>query len=374
MGKKIIFTLGCLFICLYGFYRYYYCSNEQDNVVCVCSWCGVIPPDVFEDFEKETGIKIVYDAFGGNDVLEAKSLAGSNGYDVIFPSFIPYVSRGCLLGLYNKLDKTLIPNLKNIEKCPVTEKWIKAGGNVDYAIPFFWGTIGLIYNESITSKLFPNIPIDYKIIFDLENLKKISEYGVCFPEEYIDVFPQAKIFWKISGGQKDAKNLKLYKEHLKKLRKYIRKFSSNTIETDFELGEICIAISSSDNAWRVRQSMQGEKKIKYILPKEGGILWVDCAVIPVGASHIQNAYKFLNFLLRPEVAARITNNSGILTNVCGAAKFYNKEIKEDVIYLTSEEILRLSFGENASVNKEDIDYTRLAVKAYSEIKWRIEDD
>ena len=155
MNRHIIIGGLILFaICILSLDR---ASKETVNVY---GWYGIIGNDILKDFEKETGIKVVYDVYDNNDTLEAKLLATNSGYDVVFPSFIPYAARQCAMGAYTKINKNLIPNLKNIDG-KITEKFKQTGGDTTRLIPMFWGTIGIAYDFDAITKIFPNQKMSY---------------------------------------------------------------------------------------------------------------------------------------------------------------------------------------------------------------------
>ncbi|MBQ3946021.1 MAG: spermidine/putrescine ABC transporter substrate-binding protein PotF, partial [Alphaproteobacteria bacterium] len=185
MRKSIV--ICCLALVVVGILR---TDKTPQETVNVYGWYGIIGNEILKDFEKETGIKVIYDVYDNNDTLEAKLLATNSGYDVVFPSFIPYAARQCAMGIYAKLNEDLIPNLKNIQGA-ITEKFKIAGGDITRLVPMFWGTIGIAYDEEAVRTIFPEAKeVTYDMLLKPENIKKLSQYGVSFPEEYIDIFPQ----------------------------------------------------------------------------------------------------------------------------------------------------------------------------------------
>ena len=375
MNKKP-FLFAVLFLVVLSCFWINKGTEENEKLVNVYGWYGVIPRDVLKDFEKETGIKVVYDVYDNNDVLEAKLLATSSGYDLVFPSFIPYAARQVKMGTYQKLDFKLLTNIKNIEG-RITDKFEEAGGELDYLIPIFWETVGIAFERNVVRKIFPNEKIDsYSILLDPEKLKKLHKHGVSFPEEYIDIFPQTKHYLKIADKADKMDSIKKIVEYFKNIRQYITKFSSSTMINDLLSGDVCIAIGPSDNVWRAIQSAPNVgKSIKYILPKGSGILCIDCGGIPKGAPHAVNAHKFLNYLMKPDVAAKIINYSGILVNVKKAENFVDKEIiANKLIYPTEPDILdNLIIG---GPNKDDYDVKcdKAATRAWSQIRMNMFDN
>ncbi|MBQ2176119.1 MAG: extracellular solute-binding protein [Alphaproteobacteria bacterium] len=367
MRKSIV--ICCLALVVVGILR---TDKTPQETVNVYGWYGIIGNEILKDFEKETGIKVIYDVYDNNDTLEAKLLATNSGYDVVFPSFIPYAARQCAMGIYAKLNEDLIPNLKNIQGA-ITEKFKIAGGDITRLVPMFWGTIGIAYDEEAVRTIFPEAKeVTYDMLLKPENIKKLSQYGVSFPEEYIDIFPQTAVFLKLMDDDsiKTAEKIKEYVKHFKEVRKYIKKFSSTTLIKDLLSGEVIVAIGCSDNAWRAIQSAKKvNKKIKYIIPKGYATLWIDCMGIPAKAPHKENANKFVNYLLRPEVAAKLTNNTGILVNIPDAYKYFEKEFINDTqVCPQDRELVSGMIMGTPSRNAEDVKTDRMATRAWAQIK------
>ncbi|MDR0640767.1 MAG: extracellular solute-binding protein [Holosporales bacterium] len=340
-------------------------DDYSGEVVNVYGWYGIIPREIFNDFEKETGIKVRYDFYDNNEMLEAKLLSTNNGYDIVFPSFIPYASRQLLMGIYSKLNRKLIPNIKNIDGI-ITSKFGANGGDVQFLVPLFWGTIGIAYNKKVVSQLLPGETIDsYDVLFDLSKISKLFPYGVSFPEEYIDILPQTRKFLQLKHGGESVTDFQECFRFLEKVRPYITKFSSTTMISDLLSGDVCIAIGASDNAYRaMRSSKAVDKDIQYTLPKKTGILWIDCLGVPKKAPNKRNAYLLINYLLSPEVAAKITNHSGILVNLPAALPLINAEIvtKKDICQSDPEVLEGLTMGCARAEN------TRELIKAWSQYK------
>ncbi|MDR0744790.1 MAG: extracellular solute-binding protein [Holosporales bacterium] len=374
MSIRRLILLGiCLAIAVFLTISFNNVSIDANKTINVYGWYGIIPREIFNDFERETGLKIIYDVYDTNDSLEAKLLATNSGYDIVFPSYTPYAARQHSMGVYLKLDRRFLPNLKNIEGI-LTEEFRKSGGDTDYLIPIFWGTIGVAYESNCVDREFPNEKIDsYSILFDANKVKKLTKYGVSFPEEYTDVLPQLKHYLQIKDKIKNLKTLKTLANYLKGVRQYITKFSSTTLINDLLSGEVCIAIGPSDNAFRaIKAAPSVGKNVKYFIPKESGNLWIDCVGILKKAPHKKNAYKFLNYLLQPEVAAKITNHSGIVVNIPEAVKYFNPIIKQyDQICPTDPKVLKTLRLEPPSQTEKDLEFDRIANRVWSQLKMNI---
>ena len=351
----ILFFISILFLSQY---------NPSDNVVNIYGWYGLLPKSVLEKFEKEYKIKVRFDAYDNNDVLEAKLLSGKNGYDVVFPSFIPYASRQVTMGAFDKINYKLIPNIKNTYGA-ITDNFKKYGGNTDYIVPILWGTIGIVYNKNIIKKLFPDLKsLTYRELISEGYMKEFSKYGVSFPEEYIDILPQIQTLIN------DYSDFKAIINVLSPVRKYITKFNSATVIYDVLSEESCIVICSSDYAFKIiSAASEVNKNIEFSIPQGSTVLWIDCMAIPKTAPHKENAHKFINFILQPKIAAEITNYSGILLNVPESREYVDDEIKSNKnIFPEDNELISTFILGRAIRNEKDIKYDREANKIWAKIK------
>ena len=360
-----IFTGICVFIVvIFAFFNFNHKSIQQSvPIVNVYGWYGIIPRSVIDDFEKETGVKVHYDVYDNNEIVEAKLLAGSSGYDIIFPSFSPYAARQIAIGLYQEIDFSKLSNFVHI----MPEIYEKIGMTT-YAIPFFWGTIGLVINAKIVNKAIGDKKLSYDLIFSPKIIKKLAKYGVNFPEEIVDIYYQMLVFLNAKNYDKTTENLQLFITHMQKIRKYIKKFSSHTIINDLLNGEICIGVTSSDNIYRAIRA-SGSNDIVYILPKGYGSLWVDCICIPKTAKNVKNAYKFINFLLKPEIAKRITEYSGILTTVAENFEEFRNTLDYqnlDLCPLPSE--IATFYVPQVSLTKEQQNFDKILTYTWCKIK------
>ena len=354
-------------IIIVSFFVIFLLTNQytpSNNVVNVYGWYGLLPKSVLEQFEKEYNIKVRFDAYDNNDVLEAKLLSGNNGYDVVFPSFIPYASRQITMGAFEKINYKLIPNIKNTYGA-ITENFKKYGGNTDYVVPTLWGTIGIAYNKDTINKLFPTLKtLTYRELLSEAYMKEFSKYGVSFPEEYIDILPQIQTIID------DYSNFQSIINILLPVRKYINKFNSATVIYDMVSGESCIAICSSDYAFKIiSASAELNKNIEFSIPKGSTVMWIDCIAIPKTAPHKENAHKFINFILQPKIAAEITNYSGILVNVQESREYVDDEIKKNTnIFPNDNELISTFILGRAIRSESDIKYDREANKLWAKIK------
>ncbi|EIJ41006.1 spermidine/putrescine-binding periplasmic protein [Beggiatoa alba B18LD] len=284
----------------------------EDKVLHIYNWSDYIAEDTVANFEKETGIKVVYDVFDSNEVLEAKLMTGKTGFDIVVPSAAPYLGRQIVAGVYQPLDKSKLSNYKNLD--PVVLKSLEAVDPENkFAIPYLWGTTGIGYNpEKVKAALGENAPVDsWDLVFKPENLEKLSKCGVYFLDTPTEVFP---IVLNYLGKEPLSENsddyTKIVQPFMLKLRPFITNFHSSEYINALANGDICVAVGWSGDvlqaADRAAEANKGVK-VEYSVPKEGTIMWVDMMAIPKDAKNSEAALKFLDFILRPEVIAGVSN-------------------------------------------------------------------
>jgi putrescine transport system substrate-binding protein len=284
-------------------------AAAEDKVVNVYNWSDYIDPKVIEAFQKETGIKVRYDVFDSNEVLETKLLTGNSGYDVVVPSAY-FLERQIKAGVFRPLDKALLPNLKNQD--PELQAVVaKHDPENAHSVVYMWGTTGIGYDALKIKSIMPDAPVDsWRMIFDPKVIAKFKSCGVSVLEDPTDMVATALLFLGKDPNSQTEADLKLAEEKLMAIRPYIRTITSATYTDDLANGEICLAVGYSGDILQARDraAEAGRKAdIQYSIPKEGAILWFDTLAIPADAKHPANAHAFINYLLKPEVAALNSN-------------------------------------------------------------------
>ena len=284
-------------------------AADGEQVLNIYNWSDYIAEDTIANFEKETGIKVRYDVFDSNEVLEAKLLAGNTGYDIVVPS-AHFVARQIQAGIFQPLDKSKLPNYKNLDADAMK---VLAGydpGN-QHIIPWMWGTTGIGYNVAKIKERMPDAPIgSWKMIFDPEVVSKFKDCGVATLDANSEVFPTALRYLGLPPGSQSAEDLAKVEEHVMKIRPSIKYFHSSQYINDLANGEICMVLGWSGDVFIARDRAAEAKngnEIAYFVPKEGSLMWFDTMAIPKDAPHAENAHKFIDYILRPEVVAAITN-------------------------------------------------------------------
>lgn len=332
----------------------WYNKAPKQEYVNVYNWYAMLPKDVLEDFTKETGIRIRLDFYDNNEVLEAKLFAGNSGYDIVFPSASPYLARQIKAGVFRPLRKELLPNLNDIEPM-LTEQMQVVDPDNTYAVPYYWGTLGFAYNEEMVKKLVPNAPVDsFQMLFDPEILKKLEGCGVTMLEEAVDVYPLMLIYMGKDIKQANMDDLRSAQEKLRQIRPYIRRFSSSRLVGELVSGETCLAQAwSGDTQIAVREAAKLGRHIRYVIPKEGTTLWVDALAVPKDAPNEVNAHKLINFLLRPDIAARVSAYTLLATATKSSKALLPQELKDDKSIFPPLEVMeKLTLDQDQEIEYE----------------------
>jgi putrescine transport system substrate-binding protein len=292
-------------------------ANAQDRVVNFYNWSNYMAPDVLEAFTKETGIKVVYDTFDANETLETRLLAGKSGYDVVVPTAY-FLQRQITAHVFQKLDKSRLPNLANAWPMVTQRLATYDPGNL-HAVNYMWGTTGIGYNVKTVEKILgPDAKIDsWDIVFKPENLAKFKDCGVHMLDSADDIFPAALGYLGLDPNSTKQADLEKAADLVGKVRPYVRKFHSSEYLSALATGEICLVVGWSGDVMQARSRAAEARsgvEIGYAIPKEGAQMFFDNLAIPADAQHVPEAYELINYLYRPEVAAR---NSDFLSYANG---------------------------------------------------------
>ena len=285
-------------------------AAAADRVVNFYNWSDYVAPTVFDDFTRATGIAVRYDTFDGNDTLEAKLFAGQSGYDVVVPTAY-FLGRQIEAGLYRKLDKSKLPNLVHAWPEIADRLAVYDPGN-QYAVNYMWGTTGIGYNvKAVRAILGPDAVIDsWDDVFDPEKIKKFKDCGIHLLDSSDDVMSAGLDYLHLNPNSSDPADLEKVTDLLIKIRPYVRKFHSLEYLNALATGEICFALGFSGDVKQAQRRAAEAKAgidLAYVIPKEGAQLWLDNLAIPNDAPHVAEAHALIDYLLKPEVAAKNTN-------------------------------------------------------------------
>jgi putrescine transport system substrate-binding protein len=282
---------------------------EEEKVLNVYNWSDYIEPSVLQGFAKEFGIKVNYDVFDANEVLETKLLAGHTNYDVVVPS-APFLQRQITAGVFQKLDKSLLPNLKNLDPDISRRVALYDPGNA-YAVTYMWVTSGPGYNVAKIKERMPDAPVDsLRMFYDPAVIAKFKDCGVSVLDAPSEVVGTVLIFLGKDANSEKPEDLKAAEDVLMSIRPYVRYVNSSRYIEDLANGEICLALGWSGDVKQAHDRAKDAGKnvdISYTIPRDGTLMNFDMLAIPADAPHPRNAHLLINYLLRPEVAAKNSN-------------------------------------------------------------------
>jgi putrescine transport system substrate-binding protein len=342
-------------------------QTNRERVVNVYNWSDYIAPTVVEDFSKESGIKVRYDTFDSNDTLETKLLAGKSGYDVVVPTGY-FLERQIKAGVFQKLDKASLSNLANLWP-EISQRLATYDPGNQYAVNYMWGTTGIGYNaRKAREVLGPNGTIDsWDIVFKPENLAKFKDCGVHLLDASDDILAAALHYLGLDPNSGNEADLQKAADLMMKIRPYVRKFHSSEYLNALASGEICLVVGfSGDIKQSQKRAVEAKNgvEIAYAIPKEGAQLWFDNLAIPRDAKNVAEANRFINYLQRPEVAAKNTNFISYANGNLASQKFIDKSILDDKTIYPNEATMRKLY----TIGAPDPKTQRLINRLWTRIK------
>jgi len=314
-------------------------AAQEEKVLHVFNWSDYIAEDTVPNFEKQSGIKVTYDVFDSNDVLETRLLAGNSGFDVVVPS-ASFLERQIKAGVFQKIDKSQIPNLKNMDPDIMNRVGLHDPNN-EYSVPYLWGTTGIGYNEDKIKKILGDArPDSWNYIYDPKLVAKFKDCGLSLLDAPDEILKTVLAWMGRDPNSQKEEDLKAAEAKLMPIRPFVRKIHSSQYIDDLANGDLCIAVGWSGDILQARdraeEAGQGVK-IKYAIPKEGTIVWFDMLAIPADAKHPKNAHAFINYLMEPQVAANDSNFVNYANGNAASFPMVSDEVKNDPgIYPTPE--------------------------------------
>jgi putrescine transport system substrate-binding protein len=306
-------------------------SALADSTVRIYNWSDYIGVDTLADFEKTTGIKTKYDVFDSNETLEGKLLAGRTGYDVVVPSN-HFLGKQIKAGAFQKLDKSQLPNYKNLDP-ELLKRLEKNDPGNQYAVPYLWGTNGIGYNvDKVKAALGVDTIDSWAVLFEPENIKKLQKCGVAFLDSADEMMPAVLNYMGLNPNSTNEADYKKAEEKLLKVRPYVTYFNSSKYISDLANGEICVAAGFSGDVFQAKSRAEEAGKgvnIAYAIPKEGGNLWFDMLAIPADAPDVKAAHAFINYILKPEVIAKVSDEVGYANPNPASGELMDQDIRTD---------------------------------------------
>jgi putrescine transport system substrate-binding protein len=306
---------------------------EEEKVLNIYNWSNYIAPDTVANFEKETGIKVRYDVFDNNEIVHAKLVAGKTGYDIVVPSSY-WAKMQADGGLLQKIDKAKVPNYKNLDPAILAQLSKLDPGN-QFLVDWLWGYTTVGINVDKVKAALGGMPLPdnaWDLIFKPEYISKLKSCGVSFLDSPTEVIPATLHYLGKPAYSKNIGDYQLVAPVLKTIRPYVTLFSSSGYINDLANGSICVAFGySGDINIAKNRAVEGKtgQNIQTLTPKPGGVIFMDTMVIPADAPHPDNAHKWINYILRPEVHASLTNKVFYANPNLASRKLVKPEIAND---------------------------------------------
>ena len=306
-------------------------AADSGKVLNLYIWSDYLAANTLSDFEKQTGIKVHVAYFDTNETLETKLLAGSSGYDIVVPT-ASYFERQIKAGVYQALDKSKLPNLKNMDPQLMSKVALHDPGN-EHGIIYMWGTNGIGYNEKMIKELMPDAPLDsWRLVFDPAVASKVAKCGISVLDSPAEMMRAVYSYLGKDPNSQKPEDLAQAEAVLTKIRPYIRNINSSEYIEALANGDLCIAVGYNGDVMQARDRAREANKgidVKYMVPKEGSILWFDMLAIPKDAPNKDSAYAFLNYAMTPQVIADVSNFKRFANGNLASQPLVQAAVKDD---------------------------------------------
>ena len=336
-------------------------ATAQERVVNVYNWSDYIDPKVLEDFTKETGIKVTYDTYDNNEIVETKLLAGKSGYDVVVPSG-PFLQRLIKAGAFQKLDKAKLPNLTHMWPEVMQRLQVFDPGN-QYAVNYMWGTTGIGVNVRKVRERLGTQPLNtWDIVLKPEFATRLKDCGVQVLDAPEDVFPNVLNYLGLNPDSKKPEDLQRAGDAMFRVRGAVQKFHSSEYINGLANGDLCMAVGYSGDVIQAKKRAEEAKndvEIAYLIPREGALTWFDSIAIPADARNVAEAHAFSDFLMRPQVAAANANFVAYASGNLAAKQFVKPELVNDPSVYPDEATFKRLFTNTAYDDRSQRLVTRL---------------
>ncbi|MBZ6077130.1 polyamine ABC transporter substrate-binding protein [Microvirga puerhi] len=337
-------------------------AAAQERVVNVYNWSDYIDPKALDEFTKATGIKVVYDTYDNNEIVETKLLAGKSGYDIVVPSG-PFLQRLIGAKIFQKLDKAKLPNLAN-QWPEITQRLAVFDPGNQYAVNYMWGTTGIGLNvKKVRDILGNDMPLNtWDLVMKPEYASKLKSCGIYMLDSPEDLFPGILAYLGLNPDSKRNEDLTKAGDALFRIRSYVQKFHSSEYINALANGDICVAVGYSGDIIQARKRAEEAKngvEVSYVIPREGALMWFDNFAIPSDAKNVAEAHEFINFMLKPEIAAMNTNFVSYASGNLAAKKFVKPEILNDPGIYPDDATFKRLFTNTAYDERSQRTVTRL---------------
>ncbi len=341
-------------------------TNGGAKVLNLYIWSDYLAPNTLANFEKEFAIKVHPAYYDTNETLETKLLAGNSGFDIVVPT-ASYLERQIKAGAYLTLDKSRLPNLQNMDPQLMARVAANDPGNA-HAVIYLWGSNGIGYNEKMVKELMPDAPLDsWRLVFDPDVAAKVAKCGISMLDSPAEMLRAVYSYMGKDPNSQSADDLAQAEAVLLKIRPYIRNFSSSEYIEALANGDLCISVGYNGDVMQARDRARDANKgieIKYVVPKEGSILWFDMLAIPKDAPDKDSAYTFMNYMMTPQVIADVSNFKRYANANLASQSFVLPLVKGDPgIYPTPEQRKKLALQ-----TADSPEQTRAITRAWQKFK------
>lgn len=342
---------------------------EEEKVLNVYNWSDYVAQDTLEKFTAATGIKVNYDVYDSNEILEAKLSAGKSGYDVVFPSASPFFAQQIKAGVYQKLDQGKLTNAAALDKSVMKTLESADPGNA-YGVPYMMAATGIGYNVDKVKKLMGDAPVgSWGLLFDAAATGKLKDCGISMLDTPTETVPAALAFTGRDATSQKTEDLTAAMDTLGKVRPHLKYIHSSKYINDLAKGNLCVAHGYVGDLVQARsRGAEAKKKvnIEIFIPKEGAPVNIDVMAVPKDAPHPDNAHTFINFLLTPEIIAAVSNETGYANAVTSAANFLDASIRNDPVIYPPADVLAKEF----TVPTAGKEYEHARTRAWTKYKNR----
>jgi putrescine transport system substrate-binding protein len=336
-------------------------AAQQERVVNVYNWSDYVDPKMLDEFTRTTGIKVVYDTYDNNEIVETKLLAGKSGYDVVVPSG-PFLQRLITAKVFQKLDKSKLPNLANMWPEVMQRLAVFDPGN-QYAVNYMWGTTGIGVNVEKVRQILGDMPLNtWDLLMKPEISAKLKSCGIYVLDSPEDLFPGILAYLGLNPDSKRTDDLTRAGDALFRIRGNVQKFHSSEYINALANGDICMAVGYSGDILQAKNRAEEAKngvEIQYIIPREGALMWFDSFAIPADAKHAAEAHEFIDFMMRPQVAAANTDLVSYASGNLAAKQFIDPKIMNNPGIYPDEATFKRLFTNTAYDDRSQRTVTRL---------------
>jgi putrescine transport system substrate-binding protein len=306
------------------------------------NWSNYIHPDTLPAFTAQTGIRVVYDVYDSNDVLEGKLLAGNTGYDLVVPTS-NFFRNQRTVGLFQPIDRSRLGNYRHLDPT-ILARLTEIDPDNAYAIPYAWGTTGLGVNLTRIRERLPDAPLDsWALLFDPEVVRHLQDCGVTLVDASDELAEIGLNYLGLAPQSTDVDELRAAMQLVQTIRPYVRYFHSSQYIDDFANGEVCLVLGWSGDIFQAIDNARPGLELDYVIPREGTVLWFDLLAIPADAPNVDNAHLLLDHLLDPRIGAGLTNETFFPGGNSGALQWINPEIRDDPSIFPPAEVMARLF-------------------------------